>query len=109
MVEVKEGTYRKHYVPFVTCIYGILSYYINRYDVIVTNAYKRMNKETRFISILKSIVDLHRDKLLFMLKQEFQMVKLKSSLRKFYGRYHELVDRYGITVSQMISDMFLMS
>ena len=34
------------------------------------------------------------------------MVKLKSSLRKFYGRHHELVDRYGITVSQMISDMF---
>ena len=35
------------------------------------------------------------------------MVKLKSFFRKFYGRPHELVDRYGITVSQMISDMFL--
>ena len=44
-----------------------------------------------------------------LLNQEFQMVKLKSSLRKFYGRHHELVDRYGITVSQMISDMFLTS
>ena len=42
-----------------------------------------------------------------LLNQEFQIVKLKSSLRKFYGRHHELVDRYGITVSQMISDMFL--
>ena len=30
------------------------------------------------------------------------MVKLKSSLRKFYGRHHELVDRYRISVSQMI-------
>ena len=39
--------------------------------------------------------------------QEFLMTKLKSSLCKFYGRHHELVDRYGITVSQMISDMFL--
>ena len=44
-----------------------------------------------------------------LLNQEFQMVKLKSSLRKFYGRLHELVDRYEITVSQMISDMFLTS
>ena len=44
-----------------------------------------------------------------LLNQEFQSVKLKSSLRKFFGRHHELVDRYGITVSQMTSDMFLTS
>ena len=44
-----------------------------------------------------------------LLNQELQMVKLKSSFRKFYGRHHELVDCYGITVSQMISDMFLTS
>ena len=37
------------------------------------------------------------------------MVKLKSSLRKVYGRRHELVDRYGLTVSQMISDMFFVA
>jgi hypothetical protein len=34
------------------------------------------------------------------------MVKLKSSLRMFYGRYHDLVNRYGISVSQMTTDMF---
>ena len=44
-----------------------------------------------------------------LLNQEFQMVKLKSFIRKFYGRHHELVDRYGVTVSQMISNMFLTS
>ena len=44
-----------------------------------------------------------------LLNLEFQMVKLKSPLRKFYGRHHELIDRYGITVSKMISDMFLTS
>jgi hypothetical protein len=27
------------------------------------------------------------------------LVKLKSSLRKFYGRHHDLVDRYGICVT----------
>ena len=44
-----------------------------------------------------------------LLHQGFLMVKLKSSLRKFYGRHHDLVDRYGISVSQMITDMFTLS
>jgi hypothetical protein len=32
--------------------------------------------------------------------------KLKSSLREFYGRHDDMVDRYGMSVSQMITDMF---
>ena len=30
-------------------------------------------------------------------------------LVKFYGRHHDLVDRYGISVSQMTTDMFHLS
>ena len=41
-----------------------------------------------------------------LLNQGFILVKLKSSLRKFYGRHHDLVDRYGIYVSQMTTDTF---
>ena len=41
-----------------------------------------------------------------LLNQGFLLVKLKSSLRKFYDRHHDLVDRYGISVSQMTTDMF---
>ena len=41
-----------------------------------------------------------------LLNQGFLLVKLKSSLRKFYGRHHDLVDRYGISMSQMTMDMF---
>ena len=41
-----------------------------------------------------------------LLNQGFHLVKLKSSLRRFYGRHHDLVDRYGIYVSQMTTDMF---
>jgi hypothetical protein len=41
-----------------------------------------------------------------LLNQGFLLVKLKSSLRKYYGRHHDLVDRYGISVSQMTTDMF---
>jgi hypothetical protein len=34
-----------------------------------------------------------------LLNQGFPLEKLKSSLRKFYGRHHDLVDRYGISVT----------
>jgi hypothetical protein len=34
----------------------------------------------------------------------FLLVKLKSSLQKFYGRHHELADHCGISVSQMTMD-----
>ena len=44
-----------------------------------------------------------------LLNQWFLLVKLKSSLRIIYGRHHDLVDRYGISVSQMTTDMFHLS
>jgi hypothetical protein len=43
-----------------------------------------------------------------LLNQGFLLVKLKS-LRKFYDRHHDLIDRYGISVSQMTTDMFHLS
>ena len=44
-----------------------------------------------------------------LLNQWFLVVKLKSSLRKFYCSHHDLVNRYGITVSQMTTNMFWLS
>jgi hypothetical protein len=44
-----------------------------------------------------------------LLNQGFLLVKLKLSLRKLYGRHHDLVDRYGISMSQMTTDMFHLS
>jgi hypothetical protein len=41
-----------------------------------------------------------------LLNQGFLLVKLKLLLRTFYGRHHDLVDRYGISVSPMTTDMF---
>jgi hypothetical protein len=38
-----------------------------------------------------------------LMNQGFLEVKLKSSLRKVYGRHHNLIDRYGISASQIIS------
>ena len=39
-----------------------------------------------------------------LLNHGFLWVKLKSSLRTCYGRHYDLVDRYGISVSQMTMD-----
>jgi hypothetical protein len=41
-----------------------------------------------------------------LLNQGFLLVQFKSSLRKLNGRQHDLVYRYGISVSQMNKDMF---
>jgi hypothetical protein len=39
-----------------------------------------------------------------LLNQEFLVVKLKLSLRKFHGRHHDLGNRYGVSVSQMTTE-----
>ena len=44
-----------------------------------------------------------------LLNQQFLLAKLKSSLRMLYDRHHDLVARYGISVSQMTTDMFHLS
>ena len=44
-----------------------------------------------------------------LLNQGFLLVKLKSSLRKYYGCHHNFVERYGISLSQMTTDMFHLS
>ena len=44
-----------------------------------------------------------------LLSQGYAKPRLESSLRKFYGRHHELVNHYGISVSRMTMDMFVWS
>jgi hypothetical protein len=44
-----------------------------------------------------------------LLNQGFLLVKLKSSLRRFYGRLHDMADRDGISMSQMTTDIFYLS
>jgi hypothetical protein len=44
-----------------------------------------------------------------LLNQRFLLAKLKSSLRKFYSRHHDLFNRYGISVLQMTPDIFHLS
>ena len=40
-----------------------------------------------------------------LLKQGYLVERLKSSFRKFYGRYGDLVKQYGVTLSRMLNDI----
>ena len=41
----------------------------------------------------------------FLLRQGYVMERLKSSLRKFYGRYGDLIKHYEVSFSQMLHDI----
>ena len=40
-----------------------------------------------------------------LLKQGYLVERLKSSFRKFYGRYGDLAEQYGVTLSRMLNDI----
>ena len=40
-----------------------------------------------------------------LLKQGYLVERLKSSFRKFYGRYGDLIGQYGVTLSRMLNDI----
>ena len=44
-----------------------------------------------------------------LLGQGYVATRLKSSLQKFYGCHHELVDRYGVSICAMKTDLFNVS
>ena len=64
-------------------------------------------EDFHFISNILLIIELLLTRKL--LNQGFPLVKLKSSRRKFYSRYHDLVKYYGVSMSKMTMDMFHLS
>ena len=36
----------------------------------------------------------------------YQKIKLVATLKKFYGRHHDLVNPYNVAVSRIVSDVF---
>ena len=41
-----------------------------------------------------------------LLSQVYQKTKLVATLKKFYGRHHDLVNPYNVAVSRIVSDVF---
>jgi hypothetical protein len=72
-----------------------------------------MKRAKKSLKIPES-VNLRTDNTMANIKRTnnaLQNIIYTSSPRKFYGRHHddELVNRYGTSVSQMITDMFHLS
>ena len=40
-----------------------------------------------------------------LLRQGYESIKLRSSLKNFYGRHHELIGHFDKSVSEIISDI----
>jgi hypothetical protein len=70
---------------------------------------KQQSLTWRKTAIILLVQNSHHSLAHLVLHQEYLLIKLKSSLRKSYGRHRDLVDRYGIYVSQMTMDMFHLS
>jgi len=83
-------------------VYIIIVFYQSNFALLKFSAFLDRNQKPFSI---QSYFDITRK----LLNQGFLLVKLKSSLRKLYGRHHDLVDRYGISVSKMTTDMFHLS
>ena len=43
-----------------------------------------------------------------LLKQGYLVERLKSSFRKFYGRYGDLIRQYEVTLSRMLNDILIL-
>ena len=41
-----------------------------------------------------------------LLSQGYQKTKLVATLKKFYGRHHDLVNSYNVAVSRIVPDVF---
>ena len=86
------------YITIAIGIYITITDNYRRYD---TSRFWTCRSQTK---ILEELLVTRK-----LLIQGFLLVKLKSSFLKFYGRHHDLADRYGISVSQMTTDMFHLS
>ena len=64
---------------------------------------------TSFVLFLLFHGDKYNHTIFFLCVQDGWAGGNWSSLRTFYGHNHDLVDRYGISVSQMTTDMFHLS
>ena len=54
----------------------------------------------------RCILSKKKKKMNSMLFHGFKKTKLVATLKKFYGRHHDLVNPYNVAVSRIVSDVF---
>ena len=82
-----------------------------RINKMAARAKKRKKKSNEVSSFLNQWMDFsspERGKVLTtkLLSRGYQKTKLVATLKKFYGRHHDLVNPYNVAVSRIISDVF---
>jgi hypothetical protein len=94
--QLSHGGDRKTFEMMASTSYGVYISQLIRYSRAACGSYHDF---------------LHRGMLLIrrLLNRGSLLSKLKPSFRKFYGRHHDLIDRYGIYMSQITTDLFLLS
>jgi hypothetical protein len=88
---VVDYLFKYHQIPLF--IRGFYDFLYEKYHTVGTKTKSKINKEKHQDFLDRELLLTRK-----LLKQGFLLVKLKSSLRKFYRRHHDLVDRYGISV-----------
>ena len=83
--EIKKGNYTQYFSWSIPPVYGICIILLIWYSGVCGSYHDFLDRGLLLTSKL--------------LNQRFLVVKLQRSLRKFYGRHHDLVERNGISVS----------
>lgn len=71
------------------------------YGVFVSQLIRYSRASSKYLDFVERGVLLSQK----LLGQGYEFIKLKSSLKKFYGRHHKLIDHYDKSVSEIISDI----
>ena len=107
---VKENPWQYYYIRQTQwfCVsYGQFSFHLWQHPF-STSVWCYISQLIRYARACRDHTDfLYRTRLLIIRFFEHGYVasRLKSSLQKFYGRHHELVDRYGIAICTTRTDL----
>ena len=71
------------------------------YGVYVSQLIRYSRASSKYVDFVERGILLSQK----LLRQGYESIKLRSSLKKFYGRHHELIGHYDKSVSEIISDI----
>ena len=100
--------YFNHHTDLTQKVSIALSNILN-YNIISVKLTLLCSRYSRACASYQDFLDIGLLLKMNLLNHRFILTKLKSSLRKFCGHHHDLVDRYGTSVSQMTTEMFHLS
>ena len=106
---MKKGKRKVQGVPQSVAITTHLVLYMSSYDFLTlyTTLPHHLIKD-KLIDLIDRMAFMERGKVLTtnLLSQGYQKTKLVATLRKFFGRHHDLVNPYNVAVSRIVSDVF---